>query len=89
MKLAEAFGCQGFRVSTVDELAPTIEKALAVTDVPVVIDFRVDPEEKVFPMVPAGQSNDLIIEDMAEWNARVEAAERGEGTDLKSAGPPS
>ncbi len=89
VKLAEAFGCQGFRVSTVDELGPTIEKALAVTDVPVVIDFRVDPEEKVFPMVPAGQSNDLIIENMDEWREREAAAQRGEGADLKSAGPPS
>ncbi len=89
VKLAEAFGCQGFRVTTVAELEPTIEKALAVTDVPVVIDFRVDPEEKVFPMVPAGQSNDAIIENMDEWWARKAAAERGEGEDLTSAGPPS
>jgi acetolactate synthase-1/2/3 large subunit len=89
VKLAEAFGCQGFRVTAVGELEATIEKALAVRDVPVVIDFRVDPEEKVFPMVPAGQSNDSIIEDMAEWDARKAAAERGEGEDLTSAGPPS
>ncbi len=89
VKLAEAFGCQGFRVTTVAELEPTIEKALAVRDVPVVIDFRVDPEEKVFPMVPAGQSNDAIIENMDEWWERKAAAERGEGEDLTSAGPPS
>jgi acetolactate synthase I/II/III large subunit len=89
VKLAEAFGCQGFRVERVSELEPTLEKALAVRDVPVVIDFRVDPEEKVFPMVPAGQSNDSIIEDMDEWRARKAAAERGEGEDLTSAGPPS
>jgi acetolactate synthase I/II/III large subunit len=89
VKLADAFGCQGFRVERVADLEPTIEKALAVRDVPVVIDFRVDPEEKVFPMVPAGQSNDAIIEDMDEWRARRAAAERGEAEDLTSAGPPS
>lgn len=89
VKLAEAFGCQGFRVEKVSELEPTIEKALAVRDVPVVIDFRVDPEEKVFPMVPAGQSNDSIIENMDQWWARKAAAERGESDDLTSAGPPS
>jgi acetolactate synthase I/II/III large subunit len=89
VKLADAYGCAGFRVETVAELEPTLEKALAITDRPVLIDFRVDPEEKVFPMVPAGQSNDAIIEDMHEWNARQEAAARGEGDDLRSAGPPS
>ncbi len=89
VKLAEAMGCEGFRVSTVAELEPTLEKAFAVRDRPVVIDFRVDPEEKVFPMIPAGQSNDSIIESMEDWVARKQAAERGEGEDLTSAGPPS
>jgi acetolactate synthase-1/2/3 large subunit len=40
---------------------PAIEKANQVDDRPVVIDFRVDPSEKVYPMVPAGMSNDDII----------------------------
>ena len=39
----------------------TIEKANAIDDRPVVIDFRTDYREKVFPMVAAGQSNDDII----------------------------
>lgn len=89
VKLAEAFGCRGFRVEKVNELGPTLEKALAVTDVPVVIDFRIDPEEKVFPMVPAGQSNDAIIENMDQWRARTAAAARGDAEDLTTAGPPS
>jgi acetolactate synthase-1/2/3 large subunit len=38
-----------------------IEKALSISDRSVVIDFRVDPLENVFPMVPAGASNDDII----------------------------
>jgi acetolactate synthase-1/2/3 large subunit len=58
---AEAMGCVGLRVEHPDEVVPAIEKANAVDDRPVVIDFRVDSEEKVYPMVPAGASNDDII----------------------------
>jgi acetolactate synthase-1/2/3 large subunit len=58
---AEAMGCVGLRVEHPDEVVPAIEKANAVDDRPVVIDFRVDSEEKVYPMVPAGASNDNII----------------------------
>lgn len=61
VKWAEAMGCVGFRVDTAADVAPTIEKANAVNDRPVVIDFRVDYTEKVYPMVPAGGSNDDII----------------------------
>jgi acetolactate synthase-1/2/3 large subunit len=42
-------------------VAPTIEKSLAIDDRPVVVEFVVDPEEMVFPMVPAGGSNDDVI----------------------------
>ena len=38
-----------------------IDKALGIDDRPCVIDFRVDPTEMCFPMVPAGASNDDII----------------------------
>jgi acetolactate synthase I/II/III large subunit len=58
---AEAMGCVGLRVEHPDEVLPAIEKANAIDDRPVVIDFRVDSEEKVYPMVPAGASNDDII----------------------------
>ena len=61
VKLAEAYGAVGFRVDDPGEVDTTIEKAYAVEDRSVVIDFRVDPREGVFPMVPAGASNDDII----------------------------
>ncbi len=61
VKLAEAMNCAGFRAVAPDEVAPVIEKALAVTDRPVIMEFVVDPEEHVYPMVPAGGSNDNII----------------------------
>ncbi len=61
VKWAEAMGCVGFRVDTPEEVIPTIEKANEINDKSVVIDFRTDITEKVFPMVPAGKSNDEII----------------------------
>ena len=60
-KWAEAMGCVAFRVDSPEDVAPTIEKANAIDDRPVVIDFRTDYREKVFPMVPAGASNDDVI----------------------------
>ncbi|HXF56567.1 MAG TPA: acetolactate synthase large subunit [Actinomycetota bacterium] len=61
VKLAEAYGAVGLRAETPEEVDPVLEKALSVTDRTVVIDFRCDPEEMCFPMVPAGASNDDII----------------------------
>jgi len=61
VKLAEAYGAVGLRVESPEEVDATIEKAYAVEDRSVVIDFRVDPREGVFPMVAAGTSNDDII----------------------------
>jgi acetolactate synthase-1/2/3 large subunit len=53
VKLAEAFGATGLRVSEPDQLAETLKKAFAAPG-PVLVDCRVEPEENVFPMVPAG-----------------------------------
>ena len=50
-------GCVAFRVEHPDDIQPTIDKANAIDDRPVVIEFRTDASEKVFPMVAAGQSN--------------------------------
>ena len=65
VKWAEAMGCVGFRVDNPDDVVPTIEKANEIDDRPVVIDFRTDYREKVYPMVAAGASNDDIILDPA------------------------
>ncbi|MDP9073485.1 MAG: acetolactate synthase large subunit [Actinomycetota bacterium] len=61
VKWAEAMGCVGFRVESPEEVQPTIDKANEIDDRPVVIDFRTDAREKVFPMVPAGASNDDVV----------------------------
>ncbi len=58
---AEAMGCVGMRVEHPEEVAPAIEKANSIDDRPVVIDFRCDSDEKVYPMVPAGLANDDIV----------------------------
>ncbi len=63
VKLAEAYGCIGMRVTEPEEVEPAIEKAQSITDRTVVIDFRCDPAEKCYPMVPAAASNDDIIMD--------------------------
>jgi acetolactate synthase-1/2/3 large subunit len=61
VKWAEAMGCVAFRVESPEEVQPTIDKANEIDDRPVVIDFRTDEREKVFPMVPAGASNDDVV----------------------------
>lgn len=62
---AEAMGCVGMRVDSPEEVLPAIDKANSIDDKPVVIDFRTDSREKVYPMVAAGQSNSDIIVDPA------------------------
>ena len=61
VKLAEAYGCVGLRCDRADEVDAVLDKALAVTGVPTVVDFRVHDREGVFPMVPAGRPNDEIV----------------------------
>ncbi|MFN0089360.1 MAG: acetolactate synthase large subunit [Acidimicrobiales bacterium] len=66
VKWAEAMGCVAMRVETTEEVAPAIEKANEINDRPVVIEFRTDAREKVFPMVPAGLSNSQIVVDPSQ-----------------------
>jgi acetolactate synthase-1/2/3 large subunit len=61
VKLAEAYGCVGLRCERADEVDTILDKALAPSDVPVVVDFRTHDREGVFPMVPAGKPNDDIV----------------------------
>ena len=61
VKWAEAMGCVSMRVEAPEEVGPAIEKANQVDDRPVVLEFRTDSSEKVFPMVPSGRSNSDIV----------------------------
>jgi acetolactate synthase I/II/III large subunit len=70
VKLAEAYGCAGLRCDRPEDVDATIEKAMEIDDVPVVVDFVVHQDAMVWPMVPAGTSNDdiQVARDMApDW----------------------
>ena len=64
VKIAEAYGAVGIRVEKKEEVRPAIEKAMRTKNV-VVMDFRVEEEENVYPMVPAGKRLDDMIGSMA------------------------
>ena len=55
MKLAEAYGAIGLRATKPEEVVPILKKAFSISK-PVIIDFVVDREENVYPMVPAGEA---------------------------------
>jgi len=78
--LAQAYGIPGFRVERVEDLAGVLDEAHAITDRPVLVDLRVDPDEMVFPMVPSGASNDELLESAEEWFAKLaaQAAQKAE-----------
>jgi acetolactate synthase-1/2/3 large subunit len=56
VKLVEAYGGVGMRITTPEEVRPALERALAVRDRPVVIDCVIPTEENVYPMIPSGES---------------------------------
>jgi len=64
VKLAESYGAVGIRVTKKEEVRSAINKALCV-DNTVFIDFHIEPEENVYPMVPAGEAINRMIEGLA------------------------
>ena len=62
VKLAEAYGIPGLRVSDKVQVAGAIKWAMEESG-PAVLDFMVEPEENVYPMIPAGESLAEMIED--------------------------
>ena len=61
VRLAEAMGCIALRATSPEDVRTVIDKSITIDDRPVVVEFKVDPEEMVFPMVPAGGSNDDVV----------------------------
>lgn len=61
VKLAEAYDGTGFVVTHPDEVDEVIQKAYAITDRPVIMDFRVREKADVYPWVPAGGANDEML----------------------------
>lgn len=63
VKLAESYGAKGIRVFNKDQVAAAFEEAKKNTKVPTLIEFIIDPEEMVYPMVkPGGTLEDLIMD---------------------------
>jgi acetolactate synthase-1/2/3 large subunit len=62
--LAKSYGAQGILVTKKEDVRPAIEKALSI-DNTVFVDFRVEQEENVYPMVPAGEAINKIIGGLA------------------------
>ena len=69
VKLADAYGIRAIRVNTKSEVHDAIQLAREY-DGPMLIDFQIDQEENVWPMVPAGASLSETIEAPAEELAR-------------------
>ena len=61
IKLSEAMGCVAIRVEDPDEVDAAIERANAIDDAPVVLEFVTEPNENVYPMVPGGKSNSDVV----------------------------
>ena len=63
VKLAESYGAKGLRVSKKEEIASAFEEAKKNTKTPTLIEFLIDPEEIVYPMVqPGGSLDEMILE---------------------------
>lgn len=60
VKLAESYGAVGIRVTKKEDVRPAIEKSLSIDNV-VFMDFHIEPEENVYPMVPAGEAINKMI----------------------------
>lgn len=65
VKIAKAYGIDGIKVETCEDVRPALKTAIE-TDAPFVLDFRIEREENVFPMVPAGAAiNEMIGRDLS------------------------
>jgi acetolactate synthase-1/2/3 large subunit len=62
VKLADAYGCPGYRVEHSSDVEDVIRKALAYNDGPVLVEFVVAREDNVYPMIPAGQTVKEMID---------------------------
>lgn len=60
VKLADAYGAEGYRITEPDDVLPVLQKALASPN-PVIVDVHVAREENVYPMVPAGKALDEML----------------------------
>lgn len=63
MKLADAYGAKGIHITKKEEIEPAFREAMKSTKTPYILEFDIDPEDLVYPMVkPGGTLEDLIID---------------------------
>ena len=63
VKLAESYGAKGIRVTSREEVPAALEEAKKNTNVPTLIEFIIDPEEMVYPMIqPGGTLEEMILD---------------------------
>ena len=63
VKLAESYGAKGIRVTKKEEIEPAFREAMKSTKTPIVIEFEIDPEDLVYPMIqPGGTLEDMILD---------------------------
>ncbi|MCK4376558.1 MAG: acetolactate synthase large subunit, partial [Candidatus Brocadiae bacterium] len=65
VKVTEGYGAVGIPVEKPEQVRPALQKAMEIQDRPVLLDFHINPEENVFPMVPTGQAIDSMLSGMA------------------------
>lgn len=63
VKLAQSYGASGIRVTKIEEIAPAFEEAKKNTKAPTLIEFIIDPEELVYPMIQPGGTLEQMIMD--------------------------
>ena len=63
IKLAESYGAKGIRITKKEEIAPAFQEAMASEKTPYILEFEIDPEDLVYPMIePGGTLQDLIMD---------------------------
>ncbi len=70
VKLAEAYGAEAIRVERASEVAEAVKRGVK-SDVPILLDFVVDPEEDVLPMIPPGKNSSEWIKGRCKWKGGV------------------
>ena len=75
VKLAEAYGMRGLRATTTSEVDGAIREAMAYNEGPILVEFVVAKEDNVYPMIPAGQTVDEMMDnpEPAAWDSNGSA----------------
>ena len=63
MKLAESYGAKGIRITKKEEIEPAFAEAMKSEKIPYILEFDIDPEDLVYPMIkPGGTLEEMIMD---------------------------